>query len=325
MGDAGEVRNWLEERRDDVLAELIGWVRIRSVMGPAEHTIELRRSAEWLAGTLREMGFTTAEVWPTEGAPAVFAEWPAAAPDAPTVLVYSHHDVRAAKDDTWEQTPPFQPTLREGRLYGRGTSDAKGQVLAHLWGLRAWLAQGHEAPPVTLKMLVEGEEEGGSTHLAGLLDENRDRVRADLVVLSDTMLYAADAPTVCTGTRGLVQAELEVMGRSPTSTPASSPGSPPARSSSWRICSTACTTRTGGWPSRGSTTACGNLRTRSGRGCASSRGTTTPGRRAPAPARSAASAAGPPSSGCTCAPSRRCPPWPAVTSRVPLVGSSRRW
>src|SRR3954447_8800743 len=212
MSDSDDVRSWLEARRDDLLAELIGWVRIRSVLGPPEREVDLRRSAQWLAGTLREVGFPTVEVWPTAGAPTVFAEWPASAPGAPTVLVYSHHDVRAAHDDTWEQTPPFEPTLREGRLYGRGASDAKGQVLAHLWGLRALLAAGHDGPPVTLKMLVEGEEERGSPHLAELLEERRDRVGADLVVVSDTMLWAADAPVVCTGIRGNLQAELQVMG-----------------------------------------------------------------------------------------------------------------
>jgi hypothetical protein len=157
MGDVEDVRDWMEPRREHLLAELIGWVRIRSVAGVPEHAIELRRSAQWLAGTLREVGFPTVEVWPTDGGgPAVFAEWPAPAGDAPAVLVYSHHDVRAAHDDTWEQTPPFEPTLREGRLFGRGTSDAKGQVLTHLWGLRAWLAQGHDGPPVTLRCWSRG-------------------------------------------------------------------------------------------------------------------------------------------------------------------------
>jgi acetylornithine deacetylase/succinyl-diaminopimelate desuccinylase-like protein len=210
MVAADEVREWLDQRRDDLVAELIGWVRIRSVMGLSEREVELRRSAQWLAGTLREVGFPTVEVWPTAGGPAVFAEWPV--PDAPTALVYGHHDVRAAKDETWEQTPPFEPTLREGRLFGRGTSDAKGQVLAHLWALRAWLAAGHDAPPVSLKVLVEGEEEKGSPHLAELLTERSDRIGADLVVFSDTMLWAAGAPAVCTGIRGILQAELEVMG-----------------------------------------------------------------------------------------------------------------
>jgi acetylornithine deacetylase/succinyl-diaminopimelate desuccinylase-like protein len=143
----------------------------------------------------------------------VFAEWPVPAGNAPAVLVYSHHDVRAAHDDTWEQTPPSEPTLREGRLSGRGTSDAKGRVLAHLWGPRAWLAQGHDGPPLTLRLQVEGEEELGSPHLAELVDQRRDRVGAHLVMVSDTMLWAADAPAVCTGIRGLVQAQLEVMGR----------------------------------------------------------------------------------------------------------------
>jgi acetylornithine deacetylase/succinyl-diaminopimelate desuccinylase-like protein len=127
------IRDYLAKHRQDVVDELTGWIRLRSVGGVPEHLIDLRRSAKWLAGTLRETGFPTVEVWDTDGGPAVFAEW-CVAPGAPTVLIYSHHDVRAAKDENWEETPPFQATLRDGYLYGRGASDAKGQVLAHVWG-----------------------------------------------------------------------------------------------------------------------------------------------------------------------------------------------
>jgi acetylornithine deacetylase/succinyl-diaminopimelate desuccinylase-like protein len=177
-----------------------------------EHDADLLRSANWLAGTLRETGFPTVEVWRTDGAPAVYAEW-CAAPGAPTVLVYSHHDVRAAKDWQWEETPPFEPALRDGRLYGRGTSDAKGQVLAHVWGVRAHLAAtGRTAPAVNLKFLVEGEEEAGSPHLPGLVEANRARLDADLVVFSDTLLWRADHPAVCTSVRGAINAHLEVHG-----------------------------------------------------------------------------------------------------------------
>ncbi|GGP85913.1 M20/M25/M40 family metallo-hydrolase [Saccharothrix coeruleofusca] len=207
-----DVRDYLTEHRDRMIEELIGWVRLRSVAGLPEHDPDLIRSANWLAGVLRETGFPTVEVWETEGGPAVYAEW-CAAPDAPTVLVYSHHDVRAAKDHQWEETPPFEPALRDGRLYGRGTSDAKGQVLAHVWGVRAHLAAtGRDAPAVNLKFLVEGEEEIGSLHLAGLVDDNRDRLGADLVVFSDTLLWRADHPAICTSVRGLVLAHLEVLG-----------------------------------------------------------------------------------------------------------------
>src|SRR4051812_213247 len=126
------VHDFLAGHRDALVEELSGWIRLRSVAGVPEHVIDVRRSANWLAGTLRDTGFPSVEVWDTDGGPAVYAQW-CAAPGAPTVLIYSHHDVRAAKDDNWDQTPPFQPAVRDGYLYGRGASDAKGQVMAHVW------------------------------------------------------------------------------------------------------------------------------------------------------------------------------------------------
>jgi Peptidase family M20/M25/M40 len=129
---ASDIHDFLASNRDQLIEELIGWVRLRSVAGLPERAADLIRSANWLAGTLRATGFPTVEVWRRDGAPAVYAQW-CAAPDAPTVLIYSHHDVRAAKDEQWEETP-FEPTVRDGHVYGRGTSDAKGQVLSHIWG-----------------------------------------------------------------------------------------------------------------------------------------------------------------------------------------------
>jgi acetylornithine deacetylase/succinyl-diaminopimelate desuccinylase-like protein len=209
---AHDVRAYLEDHTPELLDQLMGWVRLRGVAAEAEHFPDLMRSANWLAAVLRDTGFPIVEVWRTEGPPAVYAEW-CAEPDAPTVLVYSHHDVRAAKDDYWEQTPPFNPALRNGRLYGRGASDAKGQVLAHVWALRAHLATtGRDAPVVNIKMIVEGEEEESSPHFEDLLQDHREQLAADLVVLSDTMMWSADVPTVCTGVRGLVSAHLEVAG-----------------------------------------------------------------------------------------------------------------
>jgi acetylornithine deacetylase/succinyl-diaminopimelate desuccinylase-like protein len=127
------------------------------------------------------------------------------------VLIYSHHDVRAAKDQLWDQTPPFEPALREGRLYGRGASDAKGQIIAHLWGIRAHLATtGRAAPAVNIKLLVEGEEETGSSHLAELLDDHP--IEADLIVFSDTLLWHEEHPAVCMSLRGMAMAQLQVFG-----------------------------------------------------------------------------------------------------------------
>ncbi|MEV4640603.1 M20/M25/M40 family metallo-hydrolase [Actinoplanes sp. NPDC049548] len=205
-----EIHSFLNAHRDQLAEELLGWLRLPSVGGMPEHVADVNRSAHWLAGALRGIGFPTVEIWPAGDAPAVYAEW-CAAPGAPTVLIYSHHDVRAAKDEQWEETAPFEPVVRDGYVYGRGASDAKGQVVAHLWGLRAHLAAtGRDAPAVNVKILVEGEEETGSAHLEGLLEEHRPQ--ADLIVFSDTLLWRRDHPAVCLSMRGTMLGELEVYG-----------------------------------------------------------------------------------------------------------------
>ena len=140
----------------------------------------------------------------------MFAEW-LVDPAAPTVLIYSHHDVRAVKPENWSETAPFEPVARGGRLYGRGASDAKGQVMAHLWGIRAHLLH-RDAPAVNLKVIVEGEEEPGSPGFADLVEEHSDDLAADLVVFSDTTLWKQGAPAVCTSVRGMVGVHIEVHG-----------------------------------------------------------------------------------------------------------------
>jgi acetylornithine deacetylase/succinyl-diaminopimelate desuccinylase-like protein len=210
-GNAG-VHRFLSANRDRFVEELVDWVRLPSVAGVPEYEVDLVRSANWLAGALRATGFPEVEVWRVEGGPAVYAQW-CAAPGAPTVLVYSHHDVRVAKAEQWEETSPFEAVLRDGYLYGRGVSDAKGQVHSHVWAVRAHLAAtGRDTPAVNLKFLVEGEEETGSVHLSEVLEANRERLAADLVVYSDTMMWRADHPAVCTSVRGGVNAQLEVYG-----------------------------------------------------------------------------------------------------------------
>ena len=210
---AARLRALARSRRAELERRLAEWVRVPGVLGMPEHQVDLLRSAHWLAAEFREAGFPVAEVLPTGASQAVYAEW-CAAPGGPTVLVYSHHDVRAAKPENWSMTAPFEPVLREGRLYGRGSSDAKGQVLAHLEAVRAHTAiQGPgAAPAVNLKFLVEGEEEGGSPHLATLLAEQADRLRADVVLFSDTLLWRAGHPAVCMSLRGMLSVHLEVYG-----------------------------------------------------------------------------------------------------------------
>ncbi|MEU0371593.1 dipeptidase [Streptomyces sp. NPDC006283] len=207
------VRTYIQQHRAAFLDDLAEWLRIPSVSAQPEHDADVRRSAEWLAGKLTATGFPVAEIWPTPGAPAVFAEWPSGDPDAPTVLVYGHHDVQpAAREDGWH-TDPFEPQIVDGRMYGRGAADDKGQVFFHTLGVRAHLAAtGRTTPAVNLKMLIEGEEESGSPHFRALVESHADRLAADAVIVSDTGMWSKSTPTVCTGMRGLADCEIALYG-----------------------------------------------------------------------------------------------------------------
>jgi acetylornithine deacetylase/succinyl-diaminopimelate desuccinylase-like protein len=173
----------------------------------------VQRSAEWFAEAARATGFPTVEIWPTAGLPAVYADWPSDDPDAPTVLVYGHHDVQPVDPLELWHTDPFDPTIDGDLLRARGASDDKGQLLFHLLGIRAHLAAtGRTSPAVTLKFLIEGEEESGSPHFEALLAERRDRLDADVVVITDTGMLAPDQPSAVTGMRGLVVCTVSFHG-----------------------------------------------------------------------------------------------------------------
>ncbi|MET8220642.1 dipeptidase [Streptomyces hirsutus] len=207
------VRTYVEQHRAAFLDDLTEWLRIPSVSAQPDHAPDVRRSADWLAAALTATGFPTAEVWPTPGAPAVYAEWPSSDPGAPTVLVYGHHDVQpAAREDGWH-SEPFEPVVRDNRMYARGAADDKGQVFFHTLGVRAHLATtGRSAPAVHLKLLIEGEEESGSPHFRTLVERHADRLAADVVIVSDTGMWSEDTPTVCTGMRGLAECEIRLHG-----------------------------------------------------------------------------------------------------------------
>jgi acetylornithine deacetylase/succinyl-diaminopimelate desuccinylase-like protein len=212
-----DVRGYIDENAAGFFDALRHWVAIPSISADPAHRADVRRSAEWLAACLRQSGFPVAEVWETgadgSGLPAVFAHWPAADPSAPAVLVYGHHDVQPVEPLEEWHSPPFEPTQRDGRLLGRGTSDDKGQVLFHALAASASAASGgRAAPPVTLKLLIEGEEESGSPNFAGLLESQRDRLGCDVIVISDTTMWAADVPSMCTGMRGLAEAQIDLRG-----------------------------------------------------------------------------------------------------------------
>lgn len=208
---AGAIAHFLDEQRAEIIDRLSEWVRIPSVSADPERRDEMLRSAEWIADEMRDAGMQV-QVLPTGESAAVYGEL-RGDPGAPTVLVYSHHDVRHAKPEEWRVTEPFAPLLREGRLYGRGASDAKGQVLAHTWALRAHCStRADRTPRATVRFIIDGEEEIGSPSLKQLLEERREMFACDVVVFSDTVQWSADSPAPVTSMRGTMTASLTVRG-----------------------------------------------------------------------------------------------------------------
>ncbi|MGH7565410.1 MAG: dipeptidase [Gemmatimonadota bacterium] len=200
----------IEKRRDGYVDELAEFLAIPSVSTDPERAADVRRCASYCRDALDEIGFAVAEVHDTEGHPIVTAEW-TGAPDAPTVLFYGHYDVQPVDPVELWTTPPFEATVRDGRIYGRGSADDKGQVLCH-W--KAWEAHfaAHGRLPCNVKVLLEGEEEIGSQHLAPFIVENRDRLASDVVLISDSPMFARGVPSLCYGLRGLCYMEIHVRG-----------------------------------------------------------------------------------------------------------------
>ncbi|MGI8759925.1 MAG: M20/M25/M40 family metallo-hydrolase [Jatrophihabitantaceae bacterium] len=220
-----DVRSFVTDHRQELLDDLDQWLRIPGISAQPEHHDEVVRSAEWFAEAARRTGFPTVEIWPTAGLPAVFAEWPSEDADAAVVLVYGHHDVQPVDPIELWRTDPFVPTIDSAGapadgvaneadvLRARGASDDKGQLLFHLLGLRAHLAaSGRSSPAVTLKLLVEGEEESGSPNFEALLAERRDRLDCDVVVVTDTGMIGPDTPSTVTGMRGMASCSVSFHG-----------------------------------------------------------------------------------------------------------------
>jgi acetylornithine deacetylase/succinyl-diaminopimelate desuccinylase-like protein len=207
------VREFVQDHSSDLLADLDAWLRIPGISAQPEHRADVQASAEWFAEAASRAGFPTVEIWPTAGLPTVFAEWICPDAEAPTVLVYGHHDVQPVDPIELWATDPFVPTVEGDVLRARGASDDKGQLLFHLLGLKAHLAAtGRDTPAISIKLLIEGEEESGSPNFETLLAEHRDRLDCDVVVITDTGMIAADVPSTVTGMRGLVVATVDFHG-----------------------------------------------------------------------------------------------------------------
>jgi len=201
---------FIEGRRDAHLAELCELLRIPSVSAKSEHKSDIERGARWIADNLRAAGFKSVEIVPTNLHPLVYAE-SLEAPGKPTVLFYGHYDVQPAEPmDLWT-SPAFEPTVRQGNLYGRGTADDKGQVHIHLKAFEA-LQKVHGRLPINVKVLIEGEEEVGSVSLWDYVQRNKEKLTADALVVSDTSMLAKGVPSITYGLRGLNYYEVELSG-----------------------------------------------------------------------------------------------------------------
>jgi len=203
---------YLASHRDRALRELIEFARIPSVSTDTRHRDDMRRAAEWVAAKLRDAGPLDVRILATPGNPVVYGEW-LGAPNRPTLLVYGHYDVQPPDPvDRW-QSAPFEPEVRDGRLYGRGVSDNKGPMLIPLEVAEAFFAT-RGALPLNVKFVFEGEEEIGSRNLEPVLAANRGLLRADVVLSADGAMWRSDEPSVTIASRGLAGLEFSVKGAS---------------------------------------------------------------------------------------------------------------
>jgi acetylornithine deacetylase/succinyl-diaminopimelate desuccinylase-like protein len=201
---------YIESKREEHLNELKELLRIPSVSTKSEHKGDIERAAHWIAEKLRAAGLDNVQIMPTRMHPLVYGE-SLQAPGKPTILIYGHYDVQPAEPlDLWT-SPAFEPEVRNGNLYGRGTADDKGQVHIHIKALDS-LRKVYGKLPINVKVMVEGEEEVGSVNLWDFVISHRDQLKADALVVSDTAMLGKGVPSITYGLRGLNYYQLEVTG-----------------------------------------------------------------------------------------------------------------
>ena len=204
-----DVTDFLNLNRDAAVAELQGLLRIPSVSADSAFKPHMAAAAEFVVNKLTSSGLS-AEIVPTAGHPIVYGEW-TQAEGAPTVLVYGHYDVQPPDPVEKWTTPPFEPDIRDGRIWARGATDDKGQVWTHVLSVAAWL-QVRGSLPVNVKFVIEGEEEVGSNNLETFLRDNREKLACDVAVISDTAQYGPGIPAITYGLRGILACEVTLTG-----------------------------------------------------------------------------------------------------------------
>jgi acetylornithine deacetylase/succinyl-diaminopimelate desuccinylase-like protein len=202
------VETYVRQNEARFLDELKEFLRIPSVSTLPEHVPDVKRAAEFVAAQLKAAGLENVEIIPTEKHPLVYGDW-LHAPGKPTVLCYGHYDVQPPDPLELWNTPPFEPTLRDGNIYARGSADDKGQMYMHIKAIETLRALHGGKLPLNVKFLIEGEEEVGGASIARYVPLNKEKLKADVALVSDTALYAEGIPTLCIGLRGLIYTEVE--------------------------------------------------------------------------------------------------------------------
>jgi acetylornithine deacetylase/succinyl-diaminopimelate desuccinylase-like protein len=203
------IKKYIDENQQRFLDELFGLLRIPSISSIADHKPDMLKAAEYWKETLLKAGADKAEVMPTDGNPVVYGE-KIIDPSLPTVLVYGHYDVMPVDPIELWKSPPFEPEIRDGKIWARGADDDKGQAFMHAKAFETMIQTGNL--PCNVKFMIEGEEEIGSPNLGKWCEEHKEMLQADVILVSDTSLIGADIPSITTGLRGLAYWQVEVTG-----------------------------------------------------------------------------------------------------------------
>lgn len=204
------VQNYIDENIKTFEEELFRFLRIPSVSTDSKHKADVKKAAVFLVNQLNEIGLDKVTMHDTPGHPIITAE-KCEHDDKPTVLIYGHYDVQPSDPDELWKTPPFEPTVKEGRVYARGASDDKGQSFTHIKSVQAYLKTGTKLP-VNVKYILEGEEEIGSPNLVPFIKNNKELLACDMVLISDTAMFDENQPSITYGLRGLAYMEIHITG-----------------------------------------------------------------------------------------------------------------
>lgn len=204
-----KTQEYISTNKDRFINELLDLLRIPSVSADSKYKNDVLRTAEFIKASLEKAGADKVEICPTKGHPIVFGE-KTIDKSLPTVLVYGHYDVQPADPLNLWHSPPFEPVIKEEKIYARGACDDKGQVYMHVKAFESMVS--NNSLPCNVKFLIEGEEEVGSANLGEFVRGNKEKLKADVIVISDTSMIANDVPSITTGLRGLSYVEVEVTG-----------------------------------------------------------------------------------------------------------------